>query len=270
VLYDRWWSVWFILYIRIKNSTPNHIGYTNTFGDIGTIKKYSGIHVVNPFASMVSIPLVINKFSTNIEVSSNEGLSLTVEVDTIYGISEKEARDVYLKFRFNYEKILIQPLIESILRNIMANYETKALYSEKTRNEIQEQMKEQIKNKMSENGITVNDVLINKIKLPSQVQNAIENKLKVEQENQQMTFTIEKQKKEMSFLLEKEKMEAQRKQIEAEGIQKFQQTVSEGISDKLLKWKGIEATSTLSSSQNAKIVIIGNTKDGLPLILGGN
>jgi prohibitin 1 len=254
----------------IRTVPPNHVAYTNTFGNVGTQKKMPGINIVNPFASLISIPLLTNNFSSEIEVSSNEGLSLTVQVDTIYAICENDARDVYLKFRFNYEKILIKPLIESILRNIMANYETKALYSEKTRHEIQEQMRKEIINKMNANGITVNDVLINKIKLPLQVQNAIENKLRVEQENEQMVFTIEKQRKEMSFKLEREKMEAQRKQIEAEGIQRFQQTVSQGISDKLLQWKGIEATNVLASSPNAKVVVIGNTKDGLPLILGGN
>jgi prohibitin 1 len=34
-----------------------------------------------------------------------------------------------------------------------------------------------------------------------------------------------------------------------------------------LEWKGIEATEKLANSQNAKIVIIGNPKTGLPVIL---
>jgi len=37
----------------------------------------------------------------------------------------------------------------------------------------------------------------------------------------------------------------------------------------LLQWKGIEATEKLATSPNTKIVVVGNTKDGLPLILGG-
>ena len=69
----------------------------------------------------------------------------------------------------------------------------------------------------------------------------------------------------MRFVLAKEEQEAQRKQIEAQGIQNFQRIVSQGISEQLLRWKGIEATSHLAESPNSKVVIIGG-KDGLPLI----
>ena len=71
----------------------------------------------------------------------------------------------------------------------------------------------------------------------------------------------------MSFILQKEKQEAERKRIEAQGIADFQKIVATGISPQLLEWKGIEATEKLAGSQNAKIVIIGNTKNGLPLVL---
>jgi regulator of protease activity HflC (stomatin/prohibitin superfamily) len=42
-----------------------------------------------------------------------------------------------------------------------------------------------------------------------------------------------------------------------------------GISSQLLEWKGIEATEKLASSANSKVVVIGNPKSGLPIILGG-
>ena len=71
----------------------------------------------------------------------------------------------------------------------------------------------------------------------------------------------------MEFVLMKEKQEADRKRIEAQGISDFQKIVVQGISDQLLRWKGIEATEKLASSQNAKVIVIGAGKDGLPLIL---
>ncbi|KAK3253951.1 hypothetical protein CYMTET_36812, partial [Cymbomonas tetramitiformis] len=64
------------------------------------------------------------------------------------------------------------------------------------------------------------------------------------------------------------KSEAERKGIEAQGIADFQAIVSEGISTQLLEWKGIEATENLANSKNAKVVIVGNAKNGLPLVLG--
>src|SRR4249920_1332433 len=47
----------------------------------------------------------------------------------------------------------------------------------------------------------------------------------------------------------------------------FQRIVAQGISPQLLEWKGIEATEKLATSSNAKVVVIGNSKNGLPLIL---
>jgi regulator of protease activity HflC (stomatin/prohibitin superfamily) len=96
-----------------------------------------------------------------------------------------------------------------------------------------------------------------KLTLPARLQAAIEEKLSADQESQRM-----------QFVLTKEKQEADRKRIEAQGIADFQTIVTQGISDKLLQWKGIEATQDLAKSQNAKIVIIGNSKNGLPLVLG--
>lgn len=74
----------------------------------------------------------------------------------------------------------------------------------------------------------------------------------------------------MAFILKKEEQEADRKRIEAKGIADFQEIVSKGISEQLLKWKGIEATEKLANSQNSKVVIIGSGKDGLPIILGSD
>ena len=98
-----------------------------------------------------------------------------------------------------------------------------------------------------------------KITLPRGLTASIEEKLKAEQESQRM-----------QFVLQRETQEAERKRIEAKGIADFQDIVSKGISEQLLKWKGIEATEKLASSNNTKIVVVGSGKDGLPIILGNN
>jgi prohibitin 1 len=70
----------------------------------------------------------------------------------------------------------------------------------------------------------------------------------------------------MQFVLMKEKQEADRKKIEAQGISNFQDIIAKGLTDQVLRWKGIEATEKLANSQNTKVIIVGG-KDGLPLIL---
>jgi prohibitin 1 len=92
--------------------------------------------------------------------------------------------------------------------------------------------------------------------LPAMLKTSIEAKQQAEQDALRM-----------SFVLQKEKQEAERKRIEAQGIRDFQQVVTQGISQQLLEWKGIEATERLATSTNAKVVIIGNPHNGLPLIL---
>lgn len=251
----------------ISTVPAGYVGYLNLFGDVDKAPRTSGIHLKNPFASMVKISLRTENFTSEIEVASNEGLTIAVQLDTIYHIQESSSRKIYINYRYDYEHIIIKPLVQSVLRDVISSYEAKALYSDKTREEIARKLKARVTDLLLENGFVVNNVLINKIRLPLQLLASIENKLKTEQENEQMHFTIEKERQQQHFRIEKEKLEAERKKIEAEGIQAFQTIVSKGISKQLLKWKGIEATEHLAKSQNAKVVIIGNPKNGLPIVL---
>jgi regulator of protease activity HflC (stomatin/prohibitin superfamily) len=110
---------------------------------------------------------------------------------------------------------------------------------------------------LSQRGLVVESVLLRDIQLPATLRSSIEAKQQAEQESLAM-----------SFRLQKEKQEAERKRIEAAGVRDFQQIVAQGISPQLLEWKGIEATEILAKSSNAKVVVIGGGKSGLPLILG--
>jgi len=93
--------------------------------------------------------------------------------------------------------------------------------------------------------------------LPETLKMAIEAKQRAEQDSLQM-----------EYVLTKEKQEAERKRVEAQGVADFQKIVTQGISEQLLQWKGIEATEKLALSPNTKIIVVGGGKTGLPLILG--
>jgi regulator of protease activity HflC (stomatin/prohibitin superfamily) len=225
----------------IDTVEPNHVAYSNLFGKINETKLGSGFHWKNPFAHFVKIPLLSNNITLDIDVATKEGLNLSVQTNTIYKLDEDKTLQVFMKFRNNYENIFIKPQIESKLRNIMSSYEAKDLYSEITRLEIKNKIMEETSNqKWKSEGFIVDNILINRIKLPMQLQQSIENKLKSEQENEQMAFIIEKEKKQIIFSIEKEKMESERKIIEANGIKAFQDIVSKGISKEFQRnFKGI-------------------------------
>merc|ERR1712232_371291 len=119
--------------------------------------------------------------------------------------------------------------------------------------ELQNRMKTELTEKLTPRGIVVEDVLLKNVVLPKALSSSIQEKAQAEQGSARM-----------EFVLKKESQEAKRKAIEAEGIADFQRIVSQGITPSLLKCKGIEATEKLAESQNAKIVIVGNSKDSLP------
>ncbi|MCK9270700.1 MAG: SPFH domain-containing protein, partial [Bacteroidales bacterium] len=105
--------------------------------------------------------------------------------------------------------------------------------------------------------VQINKVLIRSIVLPPTIKQAIESKLKQEQESLEYEFKLEKAQK-----------EAQRQRIDAEGKAVANRILSESLTDKILREKGIEATLRLAESPNAKVVVIGNSEGGLPIILG--
>ena len=99
---------------------------------------------------------------------------------------------------------------------------------------------------LGKRGIVVETILLRKVDLPKLVVEAINAKLAADQQAQQMRF-----------VLDKERQEAERKRIEAQGIQDFQRIISQGLSDQLLRWKGIETTRALAESANSKLIIVG-------------
>jgi len=70
-------------------------------------------------------------------------------------------------------------------------------------------------------------------------------------------------------LLKETQEEAERKAIEAEGDRRLPaDRQRRHHAEHALRWKGIEATQKLAGSPNSKVIIVGNSKDPLPVILG--
>ena len=147
-------------------------------------------------------------------------------------------------------------MLRAAIREATASHTANALYTGE-REMVAKQIFDQLSVELNQRGVTVENVLLRDIQLPATLKASIEAKQQAEQEALAMNFR-----------LQKETQEAQRKRIEAQGVRDFQQIVAQGISPQLLQWKGIEATEILAKSSNTKVVVIGNSKNGLPLILG--
>ena len=62
--------------------------------------------------------------------------------------------------------------------------------------------------------------------------------------------------------------EAEKVRIDAKGKADANRILNSSLTTNILRDKGIEATTKLSESPNAKVIVIGSGKDGLPIILG--
>lgn len=232
-----------------------HVGVKDFFGIVSSSVLHPGVHLVLPFTRVVKMSVRTQEIKEVAEVPSKEGLIMNLEVSLLFRLDASRAPEVYKTIGPNYPEVVVEPQFRSAIREITASYEAKALYSAE-RERIAQEIFQLFRKLTADRGVLGEQVLLRKIGLPPVVANAIQEKLRREQEAEQM-----------KFILLKEQQEAERKRIEAQGIADFQRIVSQGISQQLLEWKGIEATEKLAASANAKIVIIGNPKTGLPVIL---
>jgi regulator of protease activity HflC (stomatin/prohibitin superfamily) len=250
-----------ILFWSSVTSVPaGHVGVLALFGKVDTRPGETlgeGIHLVNPFKRVHEMSVRTQTLKETARVPSSEGLEMALDTSLIFHLNPAKAAEVYQQVGNTYIEVIIEPQLRSSIREATASHSANALYSS-GRAEVQEQIRKELEGSLAARGVVIESVLLRDIQLPPSVQQAIQAKQQAEQESLAM-----------SFRLQKERQEADRKRIEAQGIQDFQRIVSQGISSQLLEWKGIEATEALAKSPNTKIVVIGNPKNGLPLVLGG-
>ncbi len=244
------------LFASVARVDSGHVGVLTLFGRVTGEVLPEGVHLVNPFKVNNELSIRTQEIKESASVPSSEGLVMNLDTSLIYHLNPEKAAEVYQKIGPNYMVVLVEPNLRAAIRESTASHSANALYTGE-REAVAKQIYSQLADKLGERGILVESVLLRDIQLPATLKSSIESKQQAEQEALAMNFR-----------LQKETQEAQRKRIEAAGIRDFQQIVAQGISPQLLEWKGIEATESLAKSTNSKVVVIGNSKNGLPLILG--
>ena len=233
-----------------------NVGVLTLFGRVTGEVLPEGIHLVSPFKTNNEMSIRTQEIKESASVPSSEGLVMNLDTSLIFHVDPAKASDVYQKIGPNYQAVLIEPNLRAAIREATASHSANALYTGE-REMVAKQIFDQLAGLLGQRGFVVESILLRDIQLPATLKSSIEAKQQAEQEALAM-----------SFRLQKETQEAQRKRIEAGGIRDLQQIVAQGISPQLLEWKGIEATESLAKSSNSKVVVIGNNKNGLPLILG--
>jgi regulator of protease activity HflC (stomatin/prohibitin superfamily) len=231
-----------------------YVGVQVLFGRIDNQALTEGLNLINPLKQLQIMSVRTQEMFEHADVPSKEGLTVGLEVSVLYHLDPSAAPTVYRSLGEGYARVFILPQLRSVIRGATVNHEAKDLYTS-GREVIAQQIQDELHKMLGERGIVLEKVLLRKIGLPKMVEDAINTKLAAEQDAERMRF-----------VLQKERQEAERKRVEAIGIADFQRTVTQGISEPLLKWKAIEVAHELSKSPNTKIVILGD-KTGLPIIL---
>jgi prohibitin 1 len=233
-----------------------HVGIPTLFGRVTGETLGEGIHIINPLKSVEKLSIQTQSVKESANVPSNEGLILALDTSLLFHLDRSKAAEVFQKVGANYAEKIVEPTLRAAIRASTSSHTANALYTN-ARELVQQQIQDQLTAELAPRGVIVENILLRDVQLPAMLKGSIEAKQQAEQDALRM-----------SFILQKEKQEAERKRIEAQGIADFQKIVAQGISSQLLEWKGIEATEKLATSANSKVVIIGNSKTGLPIILG--
>jgi len=233
-----------------------NVGILTLFGRVTGETLGEGIHLINPLKAVGKLSIQTQSVKESANVPSNEGLILALDTSLLFHLDRSMAAEVYQKVGANYAEKIVEPTLRAAIRASTSSHTANALYTN-ARELVQQQIQDQLTKELAPRGVIVENILLRDVQLPAMLKGSIEAKQQAEQDALRM-----------SFILQKETQEAQRKRIEAQGIADFQKIVAQGISPQLLEWKGIEATEKLATSANSKVVIIGNSKTGLPIILG--
>ncbi len=214
-----------------------------------------GFHFIAPWNKVYIYSVRQKENSEDMKMLSSNGLEITIDVSAWFRPVESKLPYLHKIIGKSYETQIVVPAIRAAARSVIGRYTPEEIYSTK-RDAIQEEMYTETKKILDQKYIFLDRMLIRSIVLPEKLKAAIESKLKQEQLSLEYEFKLTRAKK-----------EAERQRIAAEGEAAANKIINSSLTDGLLKMRGIEATIKLAESKNAKTVIIGSGKGGLPLIL---
>lgn len=215
-----------------------------------------GFHIVAPWNKVYVYEVRQQELFEKMKVLSSNGLEIQIDASAWYEPVYKDLGNLHQSLGQNYLQRVIQPAIRSAARSVVGRYTPEQLYSSK-RDAIQDEIFAETKKILDKQYVQLNEVLVRDVTLPNTIKEAIERKLRQEQESLEYEFRLVTASK-----------EAEKQRIEAQGKADANKILSASLTDKILQDKGIEATIKLSESPNSKVIVIGSGDSGMPIILG--
>lgn len=242
-----------ILFRNVVLITAGHVGVVEFLGKVNDRPLNPGVHLVNPFSNVEIYSTRLKDVKETIEATSQEGLAFKVDVSLQYQVDPQKAIAIYQTIGED-ETDLVISRFRAVTRTVTARYPAQAIYSTK-RQEVANAIGQDLKQQLQPLGFALDGVYLREVVLPETLQAAIQEKLKAEQQNEQMQFT-----------LAKEKQEAERKRIEARGNADAQRILAGSVTSEILQLRSIEAMEKLAASNNTKVVVVGGSGN-MPTII---
>jgi regulator of protease activity HflC (stomatin/prohibitin superfamily) len=253
-----------VLFVKSINIVPaGYTGVCHLFGKVRDQELSSGIHLVNPFAEVTKLDIRTKDYtmsltrgegrrdeSDSISALTKEGLMVALDITVLYKLQEDSASEIYKTVGRSYDEVIIRPAIRSSIREIIATYEAKDIYSEK-RKEVTAQIIDSLSKKILTRGIIIEDVLLRDVILPEKLADSIQEKLTAEQEAEKY-----------NFILQKEEKEAERKIIEANAQKNAQKIINESLTPAYLRYLFIKEL----KDREGTIYVPISPNTGLPLL----
>jgi len=231
----------------IRVVPAGHVGIVDFFGHVSSMPLKSGLNLVNPLAKVIPMSIRTQEDKEVMSVPSKEGLTVELEISALFHLAPEKAVDIYKTVGQTYADVIFRPQFRAASRGVTGGSEAKALYTSE-REELAKVIHEHLHALVQGRGLVVENILLRKVSLPRTVSDAIEQKLKAEQEFERM-----------KFVNQREEMEAERKRIEAKGVRDSQAIISETLTPQYLNYLWIR---NLAENQN---VIYVATEANMPI-----
>jgi len=257
--------VFFLIFALLVALLWPRIVVTVSSGEAGVLfRRFSGVeidkiygeglHILNPLNTLYIYEVRKQVAFHEFDVISNKGLTVHLSLAVRYRPEYEMIGILHQRIGPDYLQRVILPQIESVMRKELGNYTAEQIYTNDSG--LLTKAILSATDEVGRNYVEVEDIIIRSITLPPEMVTAIENKLKQEEFMKSYEFRMQTANK-----------EAERLKIEAEGIKNYHSIIDASLTESILRHKGIEATEKLATSTNAKVVVIGSGKDGLPIIL---
>jgi regulator of protease activity HflC (stomatin/prohibitin superfamily) len=217
-----------------------------------------GFHIVAPWNKVYIYEVRQQEVLEKMSALSSNGLDIKLEASAWFEPIRSKLGNLHQEKGEDYVTRVLLPTIRSAARSVVGRYTPEQLYSSK-RDAIQQEIFDETQKIVQDEYIQLNEILVRDVTLPPTIKDAIERKLKQEQESLEYEFRLVTAKK-----------EAEKVTIEAQGKADANRILSASLNDQILKDKGIDATLKLAQSPNSKVVVIGGGDAGMPIILGNN